>query len=79
MGKQAYVTLNNFKDKPVTNAVEFAASSGVAGGIRGKGGVLAFPPGLGGTPFVENGSNNSEKTIPFTLFLPYKKIGRAHV
>ena len=38
---------------------------------------LVFPPGLGGTPLA-NGSLNSEKTIPFTLFLPYKRANGAY-
>jgi len=35
--------------------------------------IIAFPPGIGGTPLTSNGTNNPSHTIPFTVFMPYKR------
>mgnify|MGYP006272145561 CR=1 FL=1 len=40
--------------------------------LADKGGLIVFPPGLGGTPDVNNVKNDN-RTIPFTLFMPYKR------
>lgn len=38
-----------------------------------KGTVLCFPPGLGGQPLTSNTISPGSQTIPFTIFMPYKR------
>lgn len=64
LGKNAVIGGTN---RPISTIADFTEGAGLKAGN-----VLSFPPGLGGNP-LGSGAASLTKTIPFTLFMPYKR------
>lgn len=71
MANNAYFTLNSYTGS-IDSISTFTGSAMNKGSGQPLGGILQFPPGLGGAA-VQDGVSAGSSTIPFTLFMPYKR------